>query len=94
MWKLFQLSAVFAVMAANIHFGWTENGLAAGLVGGVFALFLTGCVVSWQERSARRRLIRRQKLQDNSRAVVASGSKFLNPTKPLGSAHHQIGKRF
>lgn len=94
MWKVFQLSVVFAVMAANIHFGWTENGLAAGLVGGVFALFLTGCVVSWQEKSARRRLIRRQKLQDDPRAVVATGGKLLDAPQPFGSAHHQIGKRF
>ena len=94
MWKVFQLSAVFAVMAANIHFGWTENGLAAGLVGGVFALFLTGCVVSWQEKSARRRLIRRQKLQDDARAVVTTGGKLLDAPQSFGSAHHQIGKRF
>ena len=40
-WKLFQLSIMFAVGAANIRHHWTDNGLLVGIMGGVAAYLAT-----------------------------------------------------
>lgn len=41
MWRLIQLSVVFAVLASNIHFRWTPNPYAASVVAFLAALFVT-----------------------------------------------------
>lgn len=41
MWKLIQLSVVFAVLASNIHYRWTPNPYAASVVAFLAALFVT-----------------------------------------------------
>ena len=44
MWFLFQSSIIFAVMASNIHWGWTPNPYLAGLIGVVLAYGLTSLI--------------------------------------------------
>lgn len=40
-WKLFQFTVCLAVIASNIHWQWTDNGLLAGILGIAAASFLT-----------------------------------------------------
>jgi hypothetical protein len=37
MWFLLQSAIIFAVVASNLHWHWTENGYLAGLIGAVLA---------------------------------------------------------
>jgi hypothetical protein len=41
MWFAFQGLIVFAVVASNIHWNWTENGYLASVLGFLLALLLT-----------------------------------------------------
>lgn len=41
LWKLLQTAIVGAAMCGNIYFGWTPNGLLAGLMGVGAAYVLT-----------------------------------------------------
>ncbi len=43
MWFLLQASIMFAVMASNVHWQWTPNGLLASLIGIGLAFLLTVC---------------------------------------------------
>lgn len=46
LWKVFQFSVAFAVIASNIEYQWTENNFAAGVIALMAAMFATG-LVSW-----------------------------------------------
>lgn len=58
MWKLIQLVVVFAVLASNIHYGWTPNPYAASVLAFLAALFVTAIpiMISDLYRFARRLL--------------------------------------
>ena len=45
MWKVFQLSVVFAVMASNIHWQWTDNPTVAMFFAAAAAVWATLIVV-------------------------------------------------
>lgn len=44
-WKTLQLSTVLAVLFSNVHYQWTPNGYAAGIVAMLAALFVTAIPV-------------------------------------------------
>lgn len=46
LWKVFQFSVAFAVIASNIEYQWTENNYAAGLLALLAAGFATALVSS------------------------------------------------
>lgn len=62
-WYVFQGLVMFAVIASNIHWQWTPNGLLAGIIGyGVafVATWITGKVASlflWFRRRSAERLV-------------------------------------
>jgi hypothetical protein len=44
-WKTLQLGTVLAVLFSNVHYQWTPNGYAAGIVAMLAALFVTAIPV-------------------------------------------------
>lgn len=44
-WRLFQIAIVFAVIASNIEYKWTENGYAAAFIAG-YAAYAATCLLS------------------------------------------------
>jgi hypothetical protein len=44
-WKTLQLGTVCAVLFSNVHYQWTPNGYAAGIVAMLAALFVTAIPV-------------------------------------------------
>ena len=58
MWFLLQSLIIFAVMASNIYWHWTENGYLAAVIAGVAALVATGCINelwAWKLKRAAKR---------------------------------------
>jgi hypothetical protein len=49
-WKIFQISVVLIFMFANIFFRWNIPPLAAGVMGGMLAYYLTGVVNALSRR--------------------------------------------
>ncbi len=50
MWFILQGSIVFAVVASNIHWGWTPNPYIPALLGGGLAWLVTLAVARVHER--------------------------------------------
>jgi hypothetical protein len=56
MWYLFQGSIIFAVMASNIAWQWTQNTYLAGVLGFIAALLATvglSNLLSWARQQGR-----------------------------------------
>lgn len=91
MWKIFQLLVVFAVVGSNIEWQWTDNPLAATVVGIGVAFVLTE-FLTWlldlgrRSRAASRRLVGGKQLKDNPRPAIAPRSQLLNARNTLIAA--------
>lgn len=98
MWKIFQLLVVFAVVGTNIEWQWTDNPLAATVVGILVAFVATDLLTALADllrnwNAAARRLIRRKHLDQEAGAVVTPRSKLLNAPNTV-RRHEKIGKPF
>jgi DMSO/TMAO reductase YedYZ heme-binding membrane subunit len=71
-WKTLQLSTVLAVLFSNVHYQWTPNGYAAGIVALLAALFVTAIPVMFTDFL---RLFRRIAEQASRLSGLASPSK-------------------
>ena len=55
LWRLFQLAVMFAVLSANVYFGWTTNGYIAGAWAFMAAYALTtGPLKAWDYLRSKR----------------------------------------
>jgi DMSO/TMAO reductase YedYZ heme-binding membrane subunit len=71
-WKTLQLSTVLAVLFSNVHYQWTPNGYAAGIVALLASLFVTAIPVMFTDFL---RLFRRIAEQASRLSRLASPSK-------------------
>ena len=88
MWRLIQLLIVFGVVGSNIEWKWTDNPLAATVVGVVVAFVVTDLgtafwdlLVRWN--AAARRFFVRHHAQKKPSASVAPSREFLDARNAL-----------
>lgn len=95
MWKIFQLLVVFAVMASNVAWPWTDNTTVAAflaLVAAVWATLIVGWVSDLWLRLSTRRFSRKNGLQEAGLGRIAWGSDQLVPKVSLDRAGHESAR--